>query len=564
MILIHTLNNRYLNVASVLFAVLPSLALGQPIPSAGTILQEIQPAQRPSATPAATPLTIDQHPDAVLPPGAPFWISQLLIEGNSLFKTHKLRALVWEVEGQTMPLDRLEALLAAIPAYYKSQGYPLVRVVIPVQVVRDGIVRIKIIEGHYGNISLNNTTEVTDELLQETLDSLVTGQPVNQIPLNRVLLLLSDVPGVEAGGVLKPGDTFGTTDFQVNTVQSGPSVAGDVTLDNSGSRYTGRPRIAGTVFMINPLHHGDILSLSLLSSGSKMNYGRLSYDTLIDGKGTRLGGTLSALDYTLGEPVEALEAHGSAYTANLWINRPLLRRHDANIYGKLQLDHLQLSDRIDATYIRTDRHLDYLEASLAGDVRDNVLAGGITTWNLGASVGWLNFDDEAAQVNDAQTARTEGRYQKLTANAVRLQGLGARDTLYLSLSAQWAGSNLDASQKISAGGPNSVRAYEAGALSGDSGYTSTIEWRHELLTSGSDRWQVVAFIDAARVEINKNIWTGTVADNIATLRGIGVGLNWTAQEWSAQLHIAAPFGERPEQLDEVDSYLVSAEINRRL
>jgi hemolysin activation/secretion protein len=561
------LKRKPLQALAALAAAFPMLAMGQTFPGAGTILQQIQPVQPvqpPSAAPAAATLTIDQSPGAAMPSSAPFSVKQLRILGNTLFDTETLHALVAQAEGQTMPLDRLEALVADIAAYYNSQGYPLVRVVIPVQVIRDGIVRVQVIEGRYGKISLNNSSQVKDGLLQAALAPLQGKQPVSQTTLNRVLLLLSDVPGVLVTGVLKPGEALGATDLLVNTIQSGPSVLGNVTLDNSGNRYTGEARIAGTVFVVNPLHHGDVLSMSLLSAGSNMNYGRLAYDTLIDGKGTHLGGSLSMLDYTLGQPLEALKAHGTAQVASLWAKQPLMRSRDVNLYGKVQLDHLQLRDRIDARVIRTDRHLNNLQASLDGDIRDNSLVGAITTWNLGANVGRVGFDDAMAQSNDAQTARTDGRYVKWTASVARLQGLSAKNTLYFSLAGQRAAGNLDPSQKISAGGPYTVRAYEPGAVSGDSGYTGTAEWRHDLFSSGNDRWQSVVFIDGAYVKINQNPWIGTTAANTVTLRGAGVGLNWTgAQQWSAQLHIAAPFGAHPASVAGEASCRASAEISRR-
>jgi hemolysin activation/secretion protein len=101
-------------------------------------------------------------------------------------------------------------------------------------------------------------------------------------------------------------------------------------------------------------------------------------------------------------------------------------------------------------------------------------------------------------------------------------------------------------------------------VSGDNGCTATVEWRHDLFSSGNDRWQSVAFIDGAYVKINKNLWPGATSANTATLSGAGAGLNWTgAQQWSAQLHIAAPFGARPALAAGVASYRASAEISRR-
>lgn len=559
---VHFLNSKPLHALATLLAALPVLALGQVIPGAGTMLQQVKPVQPSPAAPAT--LTINPSNDAPMSSSAPFPVKELRIQGNTLFDTETLHALVAQAEGKTMPLGQLEAEVGRIAAYYNSQGYPLVRVVIPTQTVRDGIVSVQVIEGRYGKVSLNNASKVKDELLQATLAPLAPGKAVGQVELDRALLLLSDVPGVKVNGVLKPGQTFGATDLVVDAVQSGPSVSGNVVLDNGGNRYTGEARIAATVFVVNPLQHGDVLSVSALSSGDKMNYGRLSYDTLIDGNGTHLGGALSALRYTLGGSLKALNAHGDAQVASLWAKHPLVRSQDFSLYGKVQLDRLQLRDRIDVSASRTDRHLDNVTARLEGDLRDNFLVGAITSWDLGATVGRVGFDDDSAQSIDAQSARIAGRYVKWNVNLARLQGLTMKYSLYLGVAGQWTDSNLDASQKISVGGPYTVRAYEVGAVSGDNGYTGTVELRHDLESSGNNRWQVIAFIDSAHVHINQDVWGGVTGANSVTLSGAGLGLNWVgAQQWSGKLHVAAPFGARPVLSSGSASTRATVEIVRR-
>jgi hemolysin activation/secretion protein len=558
----HSLKSKPLQVIAALLAAFPLLALGQGVPDAGTILQQVKPPVRPSsAAPAA--LTIKPASDVSMASGAPFAVKTLQIQGNTLFDAETLHALVAQAEGQTLPLNQLEAAVARIAAYYNSQGYPLVRVVIPVQTVRDGVIRVQVIEGRYGNVSLNNSSKVNDELLQASLAPLAPGKVVSQVELDEALLLLSDVPGVKVNGVLKPGQTFGTTDLVVDTVQSGSGVAGNVVLDNGGNRYTGRVRVSGTVFVVNPLQHGDVLSVSALSSGENMNYGRLGYDTLVNGNGTHLGAALSALHYSLGNSLEALDAHGTAQVGSLWVKHPLVRSQDVNLYGKFQLDRLQLRDRVDVNLSRTDRHLDNMTASLEGDVRDKVLTGAITSWNLGATFGRVGFDDDIAQSVDARSARAAGHYTKWNANIARLQGLSAKDTLYLGVASQWADSNLDSSQKISVGGPYTVRAYEVGAVSGDNGYTGTVELRHDLDASGDNRWQAIAFIDSAHVQINKDVWPGVTGNNGVTLSGAGLGINWVgAQQWSGKLHIATPVGARPTLSSGSASTRAAVEIGR--
>jgi hemolysin activation/secretion protein len=324
----------------------------------------------------------------------------------------------------------------------------------------------------------------------------------------------------------------------------GPAVAGNVTLDNYGNRYTGGVRGGGELALSDPLHHGDVLDASVLTSGKDMNYGRVSYDSVLNGMGTHLGGSYSALHYVLGDSLESLEGHGSAQVESLWAKQPLVRTGDLDLYGQLQFDGKQLHDDIDASSIHTDRHLYNWTASLSGDARDSILSGGINTWTLGVTSGRVGFNDAMAQQADAATARTRGPFSQWDATFARLQRVTQQDGLYIALSGQWASENLDASQKMVAGGSYTVRAYDVSALTGDIGVQASVELRHDWARSWHGQWQAVAFFDSERVRVDKIVWTSGVNDT--TLSGAGMGLNWTGpDQLDAKTYIAARLGASP-------------------
>jgi hemolysin activation/secretion protein len=205
---------------------------------------------------------------------------------------------------------------------------------------------------------------------------------------------------------------------------------------------------------------------------------------------------------------------------------------------------MQLRDHLDASAIKTDRDLENWTLSLAGDARDALLSGGINTWSLAWTTGRVGFGNVAAQLADAESVGTQGRFSKWNANLTRLQSLSPKSDLYFAFSGQWAKTNLDGSQKVIVGGPYSVRAYDTGALSGDTAYLATAELRHALGTAWGWQWQAVAFVDTERVTVNKNAWVA--GKNTANLSGAGVGLNWTGpQQWRVKTYIATRLGTAP-------------------
>jgi hemolysin activation/secretion protein len=503
---------------------------------------------------------VEQSNGATPPGTAPVLIKTLQITGNDKIATPILHALVADAEGKDLTLPDLVRLADRITDYYQTHGYPLTRAIIPPQTIRDGVVVIEVIEARYGKVQLENHSRVNDPLLQATLAPLQSDQAISGPPLDRSLLMLSDIPGVVVNATLQPGAAVGTSDLVVATT-SGADVSGSVALDNYGNRYTGNARIGGTVNFIDPLHHGDELSLSALSSGGDMNYGRVGYESVLNGLGTSLGGAYSLLDYKLGDGLSALDSHGTAGVGSLWAKQVLVRSRDFNLYGQVQYDRMDLHDDIGASAIRTDRHLDNWTLSVTGDARDGFLSGGVTTWSTGWTAGSVGFDNAQAQLADAGSARTEGGFSRWNGSFARLQRLSATNSLYLAFSGQWANGNLDSAEKMNIGGPYTVRAYEMGAISADMGHLETIEFRHDFVLTPNSQWQAVAFIDSAHVTINRNTWVSGI--NSATLSGAGAGLDWTGpHQWHARVYVATPIGPTPVVVGSTSSTRVWVEIGK--
>jgi len=506
----------------------------------GAILRQIQPPEVP--TPSNTNAGL-KKPGTRLQPvaaGVSFKVTSIRIIGNTLLSTAVLHPLIADSENKSLNMKQLNALANRLSAYYHQQGYSLTRAVIPAQEIKDGVVTIQIVEAHYGKINLKNHSRVRDGLLQSTLSPLHSGNIIQDYNLNKSLLLISDIPGVSAEATLKPGQSVATADMQV-VVQDTPRLSARLTVDNFGNQFTGRIRGGLALQLNNPLHLGDQLNFYGLTTGNDIKFGVLNYQVVLNGYGTRLGGGYSVLDYMLGGALANLNGHGTAYVGNAWLRQPLYRSRTLNMYVQLQYNHKRLHDRIDVSSIRTDRQLQSGSVSLSGDLHDNLLiTSAVTGWNLQWTAGDVNFDDPTAAMADAATARTAGHFSKWNATLTRLHGLSRRNSLWLSLSGQWAQDNLDSVEKLVVGGPYGVRAYDVGILSADSGYLAQLELRHQF----NSNWQLFGFIDHQRVRINQHPFaSGT---NYASLTGGGAGIRFdTRNQWHAEAYVGAPIGSTP-------------------
>lgn len=527
---------------------------------AGTILQQVKSSE--SYVPLSTklPLTINQENEDTLKESISFSIQEIQIVGNTYFDTKTLHLLVADAEGKALSLHELRELAKRITDYYNNNDYPLTRAIIPAQTIQDGIVQIKIIEVNYNKITLHNSSRVNDSLLLKTLSPIKAGEPVTQKQLHHSLLLLSDIPGVSVNSTLKAGEKIATSDLTVNVAPKA-MVSGDVIVDNYGNRYTGRERISTTLTGNNFLNNGDTLRLDFLSSGRGLNYGRIAYESIVNGSGTQLGGSYSSLHYILGDSIAFLNAHGTAHIESLWIKHPLIRTQNFNLYTLLQYDHLEFRDHIDMTSTKIDRHLQNGTLSFNADSSDSVLSGGLNRLSLGLTSGYVEFDDTAAEQYDALTANTQGGFSKLNLYFSRLQRLSPKDELQISFLLQEASSNLDSSAKIITGGPYSLQGYDVGAISGDSWAAITAEIYHKLDPIRENKFQITAFIERANVKVNKRSWS--MGENHATLSDVGVGINWNgSNQWSARAYSAIQIGPSSTLVDTKQSPTLWVEIRK--
>lgn len=520
----------------------PAFAQQRP-PGSGQLLQQAQPAQR--EVPKHEPkIRIRAPAVAHVTDSTPFEVKKIVVRGNTTFDTQTLHELVADGEGHVQTLATLYALAQRITDYYRIHGYPLSRAVVPAQTLSDGVVQLKVIEARYDQIQVTNHSRVRTSVLEATLHPLQGGELITQDALNRQLLLMNDLPGVQAHALLSPGRAPGTSDLSVDA-QALPRVIGNLTLDDGGDRYTGRIRLGGNVGVNNLAGLGDQLSVGLLASDGHMQYGRLAYDLALDGAATRFGLSYSTLSYRLGDALAHLDAHGHASETSAWLLQPIVRRPNTNLSARLEVDNRHLADDTGSTGVRDDRHGWDWTAIGTLDHRDGWGGGGITQAQLSLTRGQLGFDNPAAKAGDAVTARTQGHELHWDGSVSRLQAITATTRLYAAISGQYSRRNLDSSEQFLLGGMQSVRGYEVSTLAGASGYLATIELRHDLGLPGG-AWQGSVFADQGGLWINPQPWTGNTGSNHATLSSVGLGLNWAGPDrWMAQAQVGQPVGGTP-------------------
>ena len=453
-------------------------------------------------------------------------VSSLHIKGETRFSEAELIAVTGFAPGRALTLSDLRRMAALIANYYNTRGYVVAQAYVPAQEITDGAVTIVVIEGHYGAVNLRNRSRLHSGVAQRVLDGLDKGEIVAAAPLERRLLLLSDIPGVQVRSTLSPGSEVGTSDLLVD-LNPGRLVTGNLEVDNAGSPYTGRYQGGGTVNFNEPLGIGDVASVRVLTSGDGLQYVRGAYQALV-GDAT-VGASYAYFHYRLGRQFAVLHADGTEQIASVYGSYPLVRSYDNNLQVVVDADYRRFEDTIGAVATRTDRRAEVVTLGLTGDHHDSIGGGGWDAYSVYVTGGSLDIETQLARDADAQTARTQGGYGKLTFSVDRLQTVAGPFAIYASVRGQVASKNLDISEKMELGGAYAVRAYPEGEAYGDEGYVATVEGRLRLpnfVPGVPGRWQLAAFLDTGWVRFEKNPWIS--GPDSARRSGVGVGLSWAA------------------------------------
>lgn len=509
--------------------------------------QTTEPQQLPAAPQASlqAPACTDcaaQEPQQLAPPPAMadvrFTLQRVDFKGATAFPESELQALVADHIGRSVGFADLQALAQRVTQHYREHGYILAQAVLPVQEVQDGAVEISVVEGRLGRVTLelDPAAPIGEGRIRTMLASLTEGEPLNGPQYERVMLLLSDLPGLRVQSALEEGAAGGTTDLIVQ-VAPGDRVLGSVEADNYGTKETGRERIGGTVRWASPMRNGDNLDFrAMVSSDEGTLFGRVSYETPVGYQGLRLGVGVSRVSYTLGGEFEILDAVGKAVILDTALTYPLIRQRGHNLFLRGFLDRKKLTDELRAVDFESDKRVEGIGFGWAWERRDGFGGGGYWSSNGTLYHGRLKLlDAEVRAVDKSVFGRdTAGDFTKLTLQVARLQRLADRLSLFAGVGAQAASKNLDPSEKLALGGYRAVRAYPTSELLVDDGVLANVELRYAL----TDALTGFVFYDWGRGDLFHDP-TPFDTDNTRELHGPGIGLNYARPgSFSVNLSVA--------------------------
>lgn len=518
--------NRTLLITSTMFSVaaLSSAALAQVIPNSArpdTVERQYRiEGQRPTVG-GAPLISMPEQEAKSIAGGVKFKLVDIRLEGATQFKADTLRPLYEKKLGTQVTLSELNAIAADITAYYRNRGYILTRAVVPPQRAQGGIVTIRIVEGFVNDVKIQGD-RADDPQIRKYADKIRASKPLDAKALERYLLLMEDLPGVEARAVLQPSAaTPGSSDVIV-TITRKP-IEFSASLDNRGSRFLGPLQASANLFANDILGIDEQTQFRFANSlidENELTYGEIRQEHQLGSEGTKLLLSGVHVKTNPGHTVEILDIEGESTALTVGVTHPILRSRQSNWFVNSDLTARNVSVETFAGDLYYDKTR-VLTVGTAYDFLDSTSAVNRMEANVAKGFGVGTGINKGRSRNNAN-----GTFEKFAAKASRIQPISGPWSIYGAVSGQYSLDPLLASEEFALGGSEFGSAYDSAEITGDSGIATRLELQFNQGNEGAwlSEYQIYGFYDIGRVW-NQDIIAASEDDH-ASLSSTGLGVRF--------------------------------------
>lgn len=395
------------------------------------------------------------------------------IEGTTLFPADAFRPLWAELVGREIPVSALYELTDRMERMYRQAGY-LALAVVPVQDLSTGEVRIVVFDQSYiETVETKGDYPDIRKRLASYIDKLVAMQPLEIKKIERILLLMSDLAGMNINATLRRPDTPGNggalkmeIDFEERTLR--------LSLDNRGTDEVG-PVQAFAAYQENDLlglFESTTLAVATIpNSPRELLLGQFSQDVPIGSNGLHAGYRVGVTDSRPGGELEDLDLDVLTVTSQVYASYPVLRTIDHSIAVSAGMRTRNTNLDIGPTNLSHDRYRWLTFGVNAG----HDIGIGPLSLQIEYLRGLDVLDATAKGESLASRPIAETNFNVLTASANLLVELFGGVSLLGRGEGQTAFGPLPSMVQMSFGGDPFGRAFDSASASGDNGIAGSLE-----------------------------------------------------------------------------------------
>ncbi|MDZ8238190.1 MAG: ShlB/FhaC/HecB family hemolysin secretion/activation protein [Nostoc sp. ChiQUE01a] len=488
----------------------------------------------PQPLPTPTPLPEQQEPILTPPtpqtqpsqPNVSIFVRKLEVIGSTIFSAKEINPIVQPLSGRSATLEELQKVADAITQLYLNKGYITSRAVLVNQVITDGVVQIRVIEGSLEEIQIEGTRRLNRDYVSSRV-RLAVKKPLNINKVEEQLRLLRIDPlfdKVEAS--IGAGTKLGQSILTVRVKEANPFVS-VFSVDNYSPPSIAPERGGVALRYRNLTGIGDEISASY---NFGLNFG--DFDRAAS----------NVYDFTYRVPLNPMNGtlqFRAAPNNNKLVNPPAIQPF-SDIKGSL--DFYEISYR--QPLVRSLKEEFALSTAFAFQGNDGsftfdgipINAGRSRTRVLKFGQDYTRRDTQGAWAIQSQFSfgldifdaivssepNQDGSFFSWLGQVQRVQQLGNDNLLIVQADIQLTPDDLPAFYEFFIGGGQSLRGYRQNARSGDNGYRLSLEARIPLLR---DRQKIPTLQLAPFIDLGQ-IWNKRDNPDNSFLASAGLGLLW--------------------------------------
>ncbi|MDR3566098.1 MAG: ShlB/FhaC/HecB family hemolysin secretion/activation protein [Negativicutes bacterium] len=417
-----------------------------------------------------------ENPQGVPAKGAlvKIFVRQIVVDSSKILTAEEIRAVAAKYENRDVTIQELYALVQELNDLYAKKKMITAKAILPPQKVEQGIVRIQLVESNLGKVLVEGNKN-TNRSFYTNRVSLREGEFIRLDTLDRDIAYFNRTNDVQMRAELRPGTVSGTTDIILKADEPA-NIGATLFADNAGRKETGLYRYGLMLESKSLFGFRDAFAFTPIWTTGTTAWSA-SYNFPINRWGTRLGfGYDKNQTSIISGPFESLDVKSRLSDRSITLSHPMV----------VKADH------------KFDLFSEMHEKKSGNDFFGvNLIANAVKTTVLGAT--FQTTDDEGFWYSRYDTTRgsvdAANLFVKYNLSLVRQQKMTADRYFTFRLAGQYrgAGHSFPSSEQFSVGGMSTVRGFTEGALAGDQGYFTSLEWNFPL--EFSDKVRGIAFID---------------------------------------------------------------------
>jgi hemolysin activation/secretion protein len=469
-----------------------------------------------------------------------FLLRRVELTGNTIFSNAELEAIFKPYLNHTITLAKFFALTQAVTDKYQKAGYFLSKAIIPPQSIEGGKVKIQVLEGYIGHVKIEGLSPRQKEFLSRYANAILEDKPTTYRALERNLLLLNDVDGMNGKAVIEPDPTQPLSAALTLIVKYHPIQAAAL-YDNYGTRYFGpyETTVYGSVNSAVIPGNTTYFRGVVTNNAKQLQFYELRDTQVLGASGLAAGADGYVAQTHPGFILTPLDIDGRSVDANLFLTYPFIRSRARSLSMRTEFEYLDSSSFSFGDLLFRDRIRDLQ----VGATYNDVLWKGSDQANLTLFQGFPILD---AHNGGEFLSRAQGRndFTKLLFSLSRDQTLPHHFSLYGLVLSQYSSVPLLAPEQFVFGGAYLGRGFDLSQFAGDEGVEGTLELRLNTApnTSIFRRIQYYIFYDAGALSY---LGTSPFGNSHQTATSAGFGLRIAvAPHINAEGFIARPLTNR--------------------